>query len=178
VFAENFEGSGGVWPKDDRDNFAYGITDGRFRILVKSGFVDVWTVREREFTDVRLEVDLSRGSGPEDGYAGLVCRFQDNGNYYAMVVDGQRGYRIFKKMGGVSEDLGQPGESSGILTGDSSNRLRVDCVEDTITFFINGERFLEIRDESFSAGRVGLIGGTKETPGLELFFDDFLIANP
>lgn len=178
VFREDFEGSGGAWPSEDKETYTFGIADGGFRIYVNTFFADIWTVRDREFTDVRMELDVTKISGPNDGYAGLICRFQNSGNYYGFIVMGDGGYRIYKKFGGIITDLETPGQKGIVETGDSFNRIRADCTGTSLTLFVNGERVADAQDDTFTEGRVGLVAGTEATPGLEILFDNFLIANP
>ncbi len=178
LFNEDFEGSGGAWPARSEETYAFGIRNGMFRIFVDTFFVDIWTVRARDYPDVRLEVDLARAAGPEGAYAGLVCRFQNNANYYAFVLDGAGAYRIFRKSGGVSTDLEEAGSSVSVLSGEAINKLRADCVGDTLTLSINGQMLVQVQDDVFENGQVGLVAGTLEDPGVEVFFDNFIIANP
>lgn len=178
LFDENFEGSGGAWPPADEETYQFGIRNGAFRMFVDTFFVDIWTVRGRQYPDVRLEVDLSKAGGPETGYAGLICRFQNNGNYYAFVVDGAGTYRIFRKSGGVSSDLADPVVSAGAALGEAAHRLRADCVGNTLSLYVDGEMLVQVQDEAFENGQVGLLAGTQADPGLEVFFDNLIIANP
>ncbi len=178
IFSENFEGSGGAWPPADQETYTYGTALGGFRILVKSVLVNSWTVRNREFTAVRLEVDVSRLAGPDAGVGGVICRFQNSGNYYAGVVDGQGNYRIINKRGGVNVDLVEPTQASAILTGESINRIRFDCVDNVLTLYVNGEKMAEVQDDRFAEGNVGLLASTFDEAGLEILFDNFIIARP
>ncbi len=47
-----------------------------------------------------------------------------------------------------------------------------------LTLYVNGEKVAEAQDEAFTDGRVGLVVGTEATPGLDILFDNFLIASP
>jgi hypothetical protein len=178
VFFEDYEGSGGAWPPADEETYSYGTSEGGYRIIVKTFFVDIYSVRNREFTDVRLELDVKKTAGPDDGYAGLICRFQNSGNYYGFVVSGDGSYRIYKKSGGVIADIGDPGQGSIVRTGDATNQIRADCVGSTLTLYVNGEIVLERQDEEFIEGLVGLVVGTQANPDVNVLFDNFLIANP
>ncbi len=178
VFREDFEGSGGAWPSEDKETYSFGTADGGYRIYVNTFFADIWTVRDREFTDVRLELDITKTSGPDDGYAGLICRFQNSGNYYGFTVSGDGGYRIYKKFGGIITDLDNPGQGGIVQTGDAFNQIRADCTGTSLTLFVNGERVAEAEDDAFAEGRVGLVVGTEATAGLDILVDNFLIANP
>jgi hypothetical protein len=173
IYEENF----GAWSPRVTENYEYGISGDGFRILINIPFLEIWLVRQREFTDIRLEVEVARASGPENGYAGLVCRFQDSANYYGMVVDGAGNYRIFKNLGGVSEDLAT-GQDTALQTGDGVISLRGDCSGDRLILFADGEVLADIQDDAFGEGQVGIIAGTLGLPVYEAFFDNFIIARP
>ena len=147
-------------------------------MIVKSPLVDSWTVRNRDFADVRLEADVSRLAGPDNGVGGVICRFQNSGNYYAGVVDGQGGYRIIEKRGGVNTDLVEPAEVNNIETGEEVNRVRFDCVGDVLTLYVNGALMAEVQDDTLESGNVGLLASTFQEAGLEVLFDNFIIASP
>ncbi len=178
VFQEDFEGSGGAWPSADEDTYSYGTADGGFRIFVDAIFVDIWSVREREFADVRLELDVAQVAGPENGFAGLVCRFQNSANYYGFVVSGDGSARIFRKSGGVFNDLGDPAPRGSVRSGDVTNRIRADCTGNVLALFVNGQMVAQVEDDFFTDGLVGLVAGTQDLPGMEVLFDNFVIANP
>jgi len=61
-----------------------------------------------------------------------------------------------------------------------TNRLRADCVGQTLTLSINREKLLEVQDDAIStAGRVGVQagGGTQDLPVLAQF-DNFVLREP
>ncbi|MEN6483176.1 MAG: hypothetical protein ABFD29_13525 [Anaerolineaceae bacterium] len=58
------------------------------------------------------------------------------------------------------------------------NYLRADCNQSDLTFYINGTKVLEGHDSSFTSGDVGLIAGTYEETGVDIFFDNFIVYKP
>ena len=178
IFQENFEGSGGVWPTTVRDNYEYGIVDGRFVIKVSSSFIEAWTVRERIFEGARTEADLLIASGTDDGYAGLICNFQDGFNFYAGIVYGSGEYAIVRRFGTELIELAGPAQSSGVNNAGTENRVRFDCNSGELTLNINGVQVLQAVDDAYLDGQVGLVGGTLAEAGLEAAFDDYIIARP
>jgi hypothetical protein len=109
----------------------------------------------------------------------LVCRHQDEDNYYALVISPDGTFGIAKNEGGEFTFL-QEGAAPGgvILGGDEVNRVRADCVGDSLTLYANGQRLAEVQDDDFTSGDVGLIAGTRAQEGLEALFDNFAILRP
>jgi hypothetical protein len=170
-------GGGSAWVVQTEENFELNYSGGGYRMFVNIFFAEIWSVRGQTYGDVRLEVDTALQAGPEDGFYGVVCRFQNDANYYSLVIDGQAGYRIFKKVGGQVEDLAGPSPSPVVQT-QGTNRLRADCIGETLRLFVNGELLAEVRDAEFSEGSVGMLAGTRAVPGTEVIFDNLLLAVP
>ena len=70
------------------------MQNGGYLINVKISNAPIWSVRNQEFSDVRLEVDAVQTSGPENGYYGLVCRHLSGDNYYALVIGNDQFFGI------------------------------------------------------------------------------------
>jgi hypothetical protein len=68
--------------------------------------------------------------------------------------------------------------SDAIVQGAATNRLRADCAGTRLTLYVNGTKAAEGDDADFSSGNVGLIAGTFETPGADVFFDNFSVLQP
>lgn len=175
ILEDEFAGSGSGWSSTEQENYSFGYSGGAYRFFVDLFNADIWSVRGEGYEDVRVEVDVEQIAGPEESYYGLICRFQDGANYYAFVVHGAGQARIFVKAGGVSTDLGEADELPG--TG-GDRRLRADCIDDELTLYVDGREAVQAQDDTFAAGAVGVLAGTGQTPGLEMAFDNFLLAQP
>jgi len=56
--------------------------------------------------------------------------------------------------------------------------VRADCVGSTLTLYVNGEKLEQVTDSTFDSGDVGLLGGSFETGGVDLLFDNFIVYQP
>ena len=88
-------------------------------------------------------------------------------------------------VGGVGEPLGvgcvgesvmQPSED--IRKGYATNHIRAACVKDKLSLSVNGQELFSVLDDEYSIGGVGLIAGSFEIPGVEIYFDNFLVKKP
>jgi hypothetical protein len=68
--------------------------------------------------------------------------------------------------------------SDKILKGDATNHIRADCVGDTLTLYVNGEKLAEAKDSDFTSGDVGLMAGTFDQVGVDIRFDNFVVSRP
>ena len=42
----------------------------------------------------------------------------------------------------------------------------------------NGQVVAQAQDTGFAAGEVGVIAGTNDNPGVDIFFDNFVVSKP
>ncbi len=68
--------------------------------------------------------------------------------------------------------------SQSIRQGEALNHLTVDCFGQTLALAVNGEVVTQAQDADFSAGEVGVIAGTNANPGVDIFFDNFVVSKP
>lgn len=172
VFEDDFT-SPGLWATIEDTDFTIGYVNNNYRIF--NNFFDsyVSSVRSSPLSDVRVEVDVNRVAGPESGYYGAVCRWQDIHNYYAMVIsqDGTAG--IVRIQGGVETFIAQEEVE---FNAEEWNTIGGICAGNTITLLLNGENVLEARDGAFTAGAIGMMVGTRAEAGVDVHFDRFVLA--
>jgi hypothetical protein len=179
IYSEDFSGDSG-WVEENNDSWRVGQMDGGYSILVKISYAPIWSVRNQELTDVRLEVDAARLDGPADGYYGLVCRHLNGDNYYALVIGSDGFYGIAIKEGGDKLRYLVEGrdQQSVILSGSAYNRIRGDCIGSTLSLYANGQKLLETQDSTFDSGDIGLLAGTLKVSGLRVLFDNYAAYTP
>lgn len=154
--------------------------DGNFRILVNEPNFDYWSVPNLDFKNTRIEVDAVKQSGPEINRFGLICRYQDELNFYFFIASSDGYYGVGKVKGdqlsliGMDEML----PSSAILPGSGLNHLRADCIDSQLTFFVNGQLVTQVFDSDFSTGDVGFLAGTFNESGVDVLFDNFVVVKP
>jgi hypothetical protein len=178
LFEDDFEGDSS-WYTEENDRFSLGFQDDGYVIWVDILNAPVWSVRNQDHDDIRLEVDASRLDGPADGYYGLVCRHVDEENFYLLLISSSGGYGIGKVEGGEFEFLEEGSDQAGVIQGgDAVNRVRADCIGERLTLYANGRELLTVKDDDLESGDIGLIVKTGSTAGLEVFFDNFVVIDP
>ncbi|MEJ2709972.1 MAG: hypothetical protein P8074_20340 [Anaerolineales bacterium] len=178
LFEDDFS-SGKGWYTEKADHYSFEFVKDGYRIYVDLLQAAFWSVRDRNYADIRVDTVATRTSGPENGYFGVVCRHVDDDNYYALVISTDGTFGIVKMEDGEFAFLQEGNASAGVINpGDGSNRVRGDCVADTLTLYANDKQLLQVQDDDFESGDVGLIAGTRDKAGLEVVFDYFAILEP
>lgn len=179
LFQDDFASASTGW---DRMLVQEGVMDydgGGYRILVNALQTNFWSTPNKNFTDVRLEVDTGKLAGPDENRIGLLCRFNGKDYYFFIITsDGFYGIGLFKD--GQAVLLGQSEllSSANINKGLAINHLRADCVGQTLTFYVNGFQIAQAQDATLPSGDVGMLAGTFATPGVDIIFDNFVALQP
>ena len=179
LYQDDFSSSLTSW---DRLASAEGVMDydgGGYRILVNALQANFWSTPHKTLSDVRMEVDMGKLAGPDENRAGLICRYAGSDYYFFMITsDGY--YTIGKFIGGQITQLGQSEMqySENIHKGLAVNHLRGDCVQNILTFYVNGFQIAQAQDSALASGDVGLMAGTFTQPGVDIIFDNFVVLQP
>ncbi len=179
LFKDDFASPLSGW---DRAQYEAGVMDyysGGYRLLVDALELNLWSTPHKDYTDVRIEADAGKLSGPDENRIGLICR-SDGRNYYFFIIssDGYYGLGVFN--GGNAKLLGQSQmqASADIHKGMAVNHLRLDCKGDQLTAFANGLQLADVHDATFQHGDVGVLAGTFQKPGADIIFDNFVVFAP
>lgn len=178
LFQDNFVATRG-WYTFDSDRYRMEYVSGKYHIYNNILNAAVNSVRIQNHGDIYLEVEAARESGPPNGYFGLVCRFQDDNNYYALVIGSDGSYGIIQMLGGSVQFISPPPRPTEVIRGGFAvNRIGGSCIGDRLTLYVNGVKMVEASDDSYSSGFIGLVVGTTSVPGLEVSFDNFIAKKP
>jgi hypothetical protein len=179
IFQDDFSNASSGWYTAVEENFSFAYENQGYKIINNITTAAIWSVRDRVYGDVILEVDAIKEAGPEDGYLGLICRFQDANNYYAFTIRSNGIYGIMLMGENGLAFLGSGSAEAGVIkTEGETNRLRAECVGDKLAFYANDEKLIEIQNDQIETGSVGLLAGTTLNPGMEVRFDNFAILAP
>jgi len=183
LYFDDFSDPQSGWDRvHDGDN----ITDyyqGQYRILVQETQTDLWANPSQSFpADVIVEVQAVKNSGPDDNDFGVLCRYQGVNNYVFFIISSD-GYAGIGKVENGSQNLLNPDQAmvpvEGIPTGANAiYHIRAACVGNNLTLYVNGQKIMEAQDPAPTAGDVGLMAGTFDTPGTDILFDDFRVLSP
>jgi hypothetical protein len=178
LFQDDFSNPGSGWNTYQDSNGSTDYSNGSFRIKVTATDYLLWTNPKQSLqNDISINVDATKAGGPDDNAFGIICRHQDNDNFYYFVItsEGYAGISMFKN----GEKIWLTGDSlipsDAIHQGAATNSIRADCAGSTLTLYVNNQQIVSATDSSFSGGGVGLIAKAYGTPGVDILFDTFMV---
>ncbi|HEY3310190.1 MAG TPA: hypothetical protein VGK00_01000, partial [Anaerolineales bacterium] len=154
--------------------------EGAYHILVAKPNVNEWSHPGRDLATVRVEVSLMPVSGPPANRMGVICRLKDDKNFYFFAISSDGYYGIGKTKDGqtslISGNDMQPSDS--ILKGNQINRIRADCIGNLLILYVNDVLVTSAKDDDFTSGDVGVLAGSFDHPGVDVYFDNFVVYKP
>lgn len=183
LFQDDFSSKRGGWDEIDVSDGITDYGDGVYRIQINISDTDIWAnPANLNFADTSISVDVTKVAGPDDNDFGLICRYRDNNNFYFGIISSDGYYAIGTVQGGVQTAIGQDGmqpATEGVIKiGSETNRLRFDCVGDTLSLYANEQLIVTVQDATLTEGNVGLLAGTFAEAGVEINFDNFIVRKP
>jgi hypothetical protein len=179
IFEDDFSDVSSGWETwaDPNGSFV-AYQNGGMRFLVQEKRFDYWSRPGKRFADASVEVDAVKLAGPNDNDYGLMCRYQDRSNFYAFVISSDGYAGIIKVEQGNYKILtgDQLSFSPSIRRGEALNHLRMDCIGQTLVLAVNGQVVVQAQDRAFASGEIALMAGTNSDPGVDIFFDNFVVV--
>lgn len=159
------------------------IADGVLRIEANQPGIIGWTVAGQEISDVVITTRTTQVQGPDDNAYGIICRYQNEDNYYVFLISGDGHYAIGKFQSGFDDIQyltggGMYAPSEMINIGNASNEIEASCIGNQLSISINGVGVDSISDPTFVIGDVGLGAGSFQPGTMIIEFEDFLAAEP
>jgi hypothetical protein len=184
LFADEFDGSQQCgWALYTQGGATVAISDGALRISTSQIGEIWWTNPGRRFDDVIVTVVARQTSGPDNNAYGVICRYQNENNFYIFLISGDGYYAIGKYQSGsdriiyLTED-GQYQFSDIINQGVATNQIRASCIGNELTLAVNGIPLLNVTDSAFATGDVGLGVSTLAAGTAVVEFDSIRILEP
>jgi len=180
LFQDDFSDPSSGWDRVDVNEGVTDYVDGAYRIYVNSSNTDVWANPSLNFGDVQIDVDATKVGGDDNNDYGVICRYQDGENFYFFLVSSDGYYGIGKVAGGAEQFFGEGAmlPSETIKQGNVSNHLSAVCAGSSLSLSVNGEFLAGFEDTAFVSGDVGLLAGAFDQPGVDVYFDNFVVTNP
>ena len=182
LYQDNFSDSNSGWTHRQNANSTMDYVKGGYHInITKSDLMAISIANHYFQSDVSIEVDATKTAGPDDNFIGVICRFQDENNFYFFAIssDGYAGIAMYKDST-MSILSGSSFESStAVNQGAATNHIRADCISDTLTLYVNAVPVYSITDKTFdSGGDAGLLARANSTSGVDILFSHFLVSRP
>ena len=184
LFADDFSGEFDCgWALYDRGGGTAAIDNAAMQLIVGQPGQLWWTNPGRDFDDVVITAEARQVDGPNDNAYGIICRYQNEENFYAFMVSGDGYFAIGKYQTG-SETVtyltpdAQFQPSDAINVGVASNELRVSCIGNQLSMEVNGIPLLSVTDPTFVTGDIGLAAATLQQGTTIVEFDNVRVTIP
>jgi hypothetical protein len=181
LFFDDFTATDSGWGEFSDADGGMGYNDGGYHLTINTTDSYYWAAAARYYTNVSIEVDAKKIKGPLNNEIGLICRMQDDSNFYLFSISSDGYYGIFKLIKDEWFNLGDLEwgfDNRVINTGIQFNHIKAICNDENLVLEVNGHVLMDIYDPDLTAGDVGIYAGTYEAGGLEVRFDNFLVAKP
>lgn len=167
-----------TWQQPGRTSASY--LEGGFVLVVESPNADAISTNGVNFDNLDVKVSAGKIAGSDDNHYGLICRYQDHSNYYGFLITSDGYYGILRVTDDVYHMLSSGNfEFSGLISqGKGQNIIQAVCLQNLLVLKVNGQQLALVTDDTFSAGKAGLIAGTYDDPNLVVKFDNFAITVP
>lgn len=180
LFRDDFSGQNIGWSThEDSLSFA-GFDLSGYRLWSRMPNFQFWSVPGLNFQDTLIQVRATKLDGPDDNLFGVICRYQNDENFYALMIGSDGYYGIYKRVEGVQTLVDQVhlDFSAAIAQGEAANTIQAVCRADQLALTVNDVRLIQVQDDTFSNGDAGIIVGNFTEPGVDILFDDFIVVSP
>jgi len=181
LFFDDFSDPNSGWDEESDEDGGRSYSDGGFRIYVAKTEWCYWTTIYRTFSDVIIEVDGQKVGGSDNNEYGVVCRLNEDNNFYYFGISGEGFYGIGKLINDEWLDLGDEGwgfNDRVIEPGTKTNHLKAECSFDNLSLEVNGSTLIDVTDPELRSGDVGLYVCAYDDAGADILFDNFKVTRP
>lgn len=181
ILADDFAPPDPKWARFDTEESAVYALAGELYLEDRGQGTAVYTPLIGEtHTDVEITVDVRHVQGSVNNWLGVLCRQQDETNYYLLALSADGYYLILRVVDGEATPLVGPEYSEHIRTGKAENNMRVQCLGGSLSMWVNDELVGVTSDRGLQeAGNVALFADAVQRGEiLVAAFDNFVLANP
>lgn len=174
VFEDDFS-DGSTWITDSDTDWSLYYSNDRYFFAVNPPNFSSSSALTDPYENIVINVEVNIEQAGHDGDIGVLCRYIDTNNYYALEVSEDGYYSIWKRVNGEVTYLVEWTLSDLVPTDSSPFILNAACDGAQLSVGINAELLATVTDSDFSSGGVGLIVGTWANGGLVVSFDNYQV---
>jgi len=180
LFQDDFSRTASGWDRYQDDVYRADYQDGEYHIEIFTPETVAWSLPKLSFQDVWISVEALREKGPEDNAFGVICRYENPGNFIFFLISNDGFAGIGRYVDGEKTLLSDESllPTDAVHKGNEGNFIQAKCVGDHLTLYVNNSRVAEVVIEDIRSGDVGLIAGTYADPDVEIRFDNFSTVHP
>lgn len=194
LFSDNFSDPNSGWQTGSWNNGQVNYHEDSYNITVDDN--NIFTYLDQTFpADISIEVDVTVAQNDFasglSGYFGIICRDHARNDGYEFTIGGDS-EMMFPRSAYPSIGKLADGVVTGLITSakygsiflwpgywENQHHLRVDCIGDKLSLYINGYLVQQVSDTGYSTGgRVGLFGGRENAAQMLYLFDNLVIYQP
>ncbi|MFQ5613728.1 MAG: trypsin-like peptidase domain-containing protein [Anaerolineae bacterium] len=178
IYSDDFSTDSGDWFTGPSDDSLYGFENDEYFIEVSREQLEVWSTLSLAARDVTVEVEARKVHGADLNSFGVLCRYVDAENFYALEIGSDGTYAIRKAFNGEFTSLVDWTSSEAIRQGQAWNRLRAACVGHELSLWANDVLLASTSDDDLSQGDIALSLGTFDEAGVRVHFDNLAVFAP
>ncbi|MBI3159678.1 MAG: serine/threonine protein kinase [Chloroflexi bacterium] len=180
LFADDFSDPESGWDRTrDREGVTDYFEDGTYHISIIDPQYIWWANPSLDFENVVVEVDATLVGGSVDNGFGIICSYINEDNFFYGAVSSEGFYSFWQQAAGDWNTLGDGEQRSPLIPTDGSSlRLRLECVGDTMTLYVNHVLIDSVSGAALTGGDVGLIAESYGNEPTEIEFDNFTVTAP
>jgi len=179
--ADDFAPPDARWARFDTEESAVYALAGELYLEDRGQGVSVYTPLIGEsYASVDVTVDVRHVQGSVNNWIGVICRQQDEQNYYLLAISADGYHLILKVIDGEATPLAGPEYSEEIRSGKAENGLRARCKGSTLSMWVNDELIATASDRALhDAGDVALFADAVQRGEIVVVaFDNFVLVEP
>jgi len=177
IIEDDFSNKNSKWPEGSNFDESYYYKNDRYYIEVKKGDYTVPVTYGKKVDDILIQIDTRIEQSSGDGDYGVICRYQDNKNFYMFEITQDGYYAIYKSFKGDWYPLIEY-TYSDMLVNLKDAQFNAACIGNTLTLAVNGKLMGEITDQSIAFGDFGFFAGTFDRGGNIVSFDNLIVSQP
>lgn len=162
-----------TYPEETISTEGYEVKTGTsyYRISASETNQRIYSIYDVDLGTSDVDVSLERPMY-DNGYTGIVCRYNEDG-WYQFMLESLGGWSIRVVKTDPSGQLNFYRVASGVIA--NSTRLRAECKGDRLTLYVDGTLVSSVHDDSFTQGKVGVLGWSFDKPDQVAMIDKLSI---
>lgn len=178
---DTFDPPHSAWVRFDTEAGAAYALQGEFFLEDRGRGIAVYSpLLDEVHTDVTIGVQLRHVQGSFNNWMGVLCRQQDEENYYLFAISADGYYLLLRVQDGAPTALTGPQTSAAIQKGKAVNTLTARCRGTSLSLWINDALVVTRVDEALAeAGQVALFADAVDSgQTTTVAFTDFTLSAP
>jgi hypothetical protein len=172
IMQDDFSDPTSGWYEGSSEDSSYSYQDGSYVIDVYPEERIVWSYLGENLGDIEISIDTSMEIPVGDSGHGILCRYQDENNFYGFDVT-EDGYVAIWKRAPSDYIFLYGWQYVRELDGELQGRLTAICDGDYLALAIDGVLMAEAYDSDLVSGDIGVFVETYTAGNTSVSFDNF-----